>query len=145
MRLLKITTIISLLLSVIGLVGCSMPAYYNPYEEGVDPDTLVTGGFQSRPSVSTTAFRLATTTTTMPPITTTTELIVPAGYRVCPTCGGVRMKCEYCNGTDKRRAEALDPDSGIYKKYYENCQMCSTEDPGYLYCETCRNNLVIPE
>ncbi len=145
MRVLKFALIVSLLLLSLALVGCNLPEYYSPYGEGVDPDTLVTQGFLSRPPVSTTAFRLVTTTTTMPPITTTTELIVPVGYRRCPECGGERAVCQYCRGTDKRQAEALDVDSGIYKKYYENCLMCSKEDPGYLYCQTCKNHLVIPE
>ncbi len=144
MRSLKIVLALSTLCLLIVLVGCTTPEYYTPYGDGVDPNSLVTQGFSSRPPVSTTAFRLVTTSTTMPPITTTTQLIVPNGYHLCPDCGGVRAECDYCHGTNKRQAEALDPDSGIYKKYYENCMMCSDEDPGYLFCETCRNKLVLP-
>ncbi len=132
-------------LTVAVLASCGRPAYYEPYGEGVDPDTVTTGEFQSRATVSMTAFSVQEMTTTTLATTTTVKLIVPEGYILCPDCKGVREMCTYCNGTDKRHGERLDPDSNVYVKYYADCNMCSKEDPGYSYCATCRNLFLLPE
>ena len=139
-------TAITALVAVIGLlfIGCHQPEYLNPYGEGVDPATIVTQGFQSRPAPSTTDFKLGKSTTTSPPTKPTkTVEEIPEGYILCPECNGQLKMCMYCKGTDRRQGEMLDPDSGIYKRYYIECAMCSREDPGYDLCPTCHNQLII--
>jgi len=131
-------------LSLILLCGCDpQPAYYTPYGEGVDPNTVTTGEYIRKPTVTTTG--LVIVSTTKPPVTTVpTRLAAPlAGHVVCPTCDGIMKPCIYCGGTLYRQGEMLDLDSGIFRKYKMRCNMCD-KDPGYEICETCQNKLLIP-
>lgn len=143
----KKIAVLSVLMCLLVLIGgCSQPEYMNPYGEGVDPDTVTTRPFQSKPTSTTTGLYLTprTTTTTAAP-TTTTKLVVPAGYHRCPDCNGVREMCYYCKGTDTRLMEFYDPDSGVYGVKRIGCNMCSEEDPGFSYCETCQNKLILKD
>ncbi len=141
MRLAKTAVIFMICVAVAVLItSCNQPEYYHPYGEGVDPDTVTTGEFITR----TTTVR----TTSPTQVTTTTalqqgELIIPEGYRICPECEGVKILCEECEGTGEVLGEVHDPE--VYVDYYEPCENCSSEDPGYYFCETCRNELIIEE
>ncbi len=145
MRAIKITLCVVAVMLIILLAGCGRPEYLNPYGEDVDPATVTTGEFQSRPSVSMTEFRISPASTTTASTVAPTQPVVPAGYRLCPDCDGIRVVCPYCKGTKKRQGERWDADSDVYVKYYAYCNMCSKEDPGYMYCKTCKNLLLIPE
>lgn len=142
----KIAVLSVLMCLIVLIAGCSQPEYMNPYGEGVDPKTVVTKPFQSKPTSTTTGLYITprTTTTTAAP-TTTTELVVPDGYHRCPDCHGIREMCRYCKGTDIRLMEFFDPDAGVYGIKEVGCTMCSEEDPGYSYCEMCRNRLVLKD
>lgn len=141
MRMTK-TVLIVLLCTIISIVsvGCEQPEYYHPYGEGVDPDTVTTGRFITRTTTQTS--QNTTETTTTGTIPADMEIVVPEGYRVCPECEGIKIACEYCEGKGRVLGESVDPE--VYTDYYEPCKHCSEEDPGYYFCETCRNELVIP-
>lgn len=145
MRLYKyVVAIVSLAMIIVGAVGCSKPAYLDPYGTG-DRDPVSNNTIVTRDKSGETTVRFLTpTTTTTTTVPTTTKLVVPIGYRVCPTCHGEKMICEACNGTGKRQGEMLDTSSGIVKRYVTNCGLCSREDPGYYMCETCNNTLIVP-
>lgn len=116
--------------------GADDPEYMHPYGEGVDPDSVTTGVFQTR----------TTTAATVPSTTATTVSgSAPEGYHLCPECHGEPIVCEYCEGTGQKLVEESDFEAAIYGPHYVECDMCSPEYPGYYLCETCQNLFYIPE
>jgi len=146
MRIYKyVTAIVALSLCVCVLFGCTAPAYMDPY--GTGKQTPVTNQtIKTRIKDDKTVPFLSNITTTTPSTVTltTTKLVVPEGYQRCPDCNGEKVVCAACYGTGQRKGEILDPKTGIVKRYYTTCGICSEEDPGYEYCETCKNKLILP-
>ncbi len=129
------------------LASCSdQPEYMNPYGEGVDPDTVTTIPFQTRP-VEETYSTIKTAKTTKPSlaeIPDVSELVIPEGYKICPLCQGIKVYCEHCLGSAQLKAEVIDEDSGIFVRKYIDCSFCA-KDPGFTMCEVCENVLYIEE
>ena len=143
MRIAKSIGFLCILMALFLLCACNeKKAYLNPYGEGVDPETVTTIPYVSPTTVPTTGLKLAPTTTTVATTVPTRIAVTSVNQIPCPDCNGILVYCEYCKGTLRRQGEMLDPDSDIYRKYAIACNMCS-DDPGFQYCETCRNELVI--
>ncbi len=144
-RIISILLLVSVVLAV--LVGCKQePEYMHPYGEGVDPATVTTVPFQTRPSSDYTA--VPTTTQTKATLTTVphgpVKVDVPEGHILCPLCQGILVICDKCFGTAKVKAEILNESTGIYVRKYIECTDCA-ETPGYAKCELCENKLYIPD
>ncbi|MBQ9414651.1 MAG: hypothetical protein IJU16_05945 [Clostridia bacterium] len=142
MKILRAGIVLIGFLALLLFGGCEQPAYYHPYDD--TSGTTMSGQAETdytQPSM--TALRIKpATTTTVPAPTAPSE--IPDGYQLCPTCGGVKQLCPYCKGTGKRRGEVLDPNTGIYKWANYRCAECADGDPGYVMCETCHNELIVP-
>lgn len=143
MRIVKSMICLLILVSLVLLCACNeKKAYLNPYGEGVDPESITTIPYVSPTTTPTTALKLAPTTTTIATTVPTRVVLASEDQIPCPDCKGILVYCEYCKGTLRRQGEMLDPDSDIYRKYTIACNMCQ-DDPGFQYCHTCKNKLVI--
>lgn len=146
MRLTKAILLILCAIIALLLAGCDQPEYMNPYGEGVDPNSVTTGAFQSRTTMRMTDLPLLTTTTTSPVTRpTAADVYVPDGYRLCPECNGIKIACGNCEGTGQVFVSTYDVDSGVYSQVYEDCDVCTDHDPGFYVCEECHNELIVPE